>query len=119
MICCEKRTGALYLAATMVAIIRGLGRIAGVAKKMGGSIVGAVGGNVVVGITTSIAAGWMGVDSSIGARARFEISSSISFKKSVICVAVPVISDGAVGVGRADTSVDGPFMDFTCSWISS
>uniref|UniRef100_A0A915IYG5 Uncharacterized protein n=1 Tax=Romanomermis culicivorax TaxID=13658 RepID=A0A915IYG5_ROMCU len=118
----------------MVAIIRGLGRIAGVAKKMGGSTVDAVGGNVVAGSTStmsidvnwstvlswaSIAVGWMGVDSSIGPRARFEISSSVSFKKSVICVAVPVISDGAAGVGRANMSVDVPFVDFTCSWIYS
>uniref|UniRef100_A0A915IQW6 Uncharacterized protein n=1 Tax=Romanomermis culicivorax TaxID=13658 RepID=A0A915IQW6_ROMCU len=45
----------------------------------------------------------------MGTRGRVEISSSVSFKKFkkfVICVAVAVRSDGAAGVGRADTSVD-------------
>uniref|UniRef100_A0A915KIM2 Uncharacterized protein n=1 Tax=Romanomermis culicivorax TaxID=13658 RepID=A0A915KIM2_ROMCU len=55
----------------------------------------------------------MGVDSSIGAGAMLEISSSVrisssvSFKKSEICVAVAVTSDGAAGMGRADASIDG------------
>uniref|UniRef100_A0A915JW60 Uncharacterized protein n=1 Tax=Romanomermis culicivorax TaxID=13658 RepID=A0A915JW60_ROMCU len=31
----------------------------------------------------------------------------VAGKKSVICIAVAVISDGAVGIRRADTSVDG------------
>uniref|UniRef100_A0A915JBN6 Uncharacterized protein n=1 Tax=Romanomermis culicivorax TaxID=13658 RepID=A0A915JBN6_ROMCU len=48
----------------------------------------------------------MGVDSSIGAGAMFEISSRVTFKKSVICVAVTVISDGMASIGRADASVD-------------
>uniref|UniRef100_A0A915JTD0 Secreted protein n=1 Tax=Romanomermis culicivorax TaxID=13658 RepID=A0A915JTD0_ROMCU len=58
-------------------------------------------------ICASIAASWIGADSSIGTRARVEISSSISFKKFVICVAVTARSNGAAGVGRADTSADG------------
>uniref|UniRef100_A0A915JEL0 Uncharacterized protein n=1 Tax=Romanomermis culicivorax TaxID=13658 RepID=A0A915JEL0_ROMCU len=58
-------------------------------------------------VSESITAGWMGVDSSIGAGAIFEISSSVSFKKSEICVAVAVTSDGAAGIERADASVDG------------
>uniref|UniRef100_A0A915IHH1 Secreted protein n=1 Tax=Romanomermis culicivorax TaxID=13658 RepID=A0A915IHH1_ROMCU len=37
----------------------------------------------------------------------FEISSSLSFKKSVICMAVPVMWEGAAGIGRADMSVEG------------
>uniref|UniRef100_A0A915ISL2 Uncharacterized protein n=1 Tax=Romanomermis culicivorax TaxID=13658 RepID=A0A915ISL2_ROMCU len=57
-------------------------------------------------VSESIAAGWMGVDSSIGAGAMLEISSSMSFKKSVICVVVAVMSKGSAGIGRADTSVD-------------
>uniref|UniRef100_A0A915IRI7 Secreted protein n=1 Tax=Romanomermis culicivorax TaxID=13658 RepID=A0A915IRI7_ROMCU len=36
----------------------------------------------------------------------FEISSSISFKKSVICVAIAVILDGPAGIGRAHMSDD-------------
>uniref|UniRef100_A0A915HMD3 Uncharacterized protein n=1 Tax=Romanomermis culicivorax TaxID=13658 RepID=A0A915HMD3_ROMCU len=36
-----------------------------------------------------------------------EISSSVSFKKSVICVAIMVMSEGAAGIGRADSLVDG------------
>uniref|UniRef100_A0A915J233 Uncharacterized protein n=1 Tax=Romanomermis culicivorax TaxID=13658 RepID=A0A915J233_ROMCU len=91
----------------MVVIIGGPGRIAGVAKKIRGSTAGAIGGNIAAGSTACIVAGWMGMDLSIGTGARFEISLSISFKKLVICVAVAVISDGAAGIGRADTSVDG------------
>uniref|UniRef100_A0A915L3B6 Secreted protein n=1 Tax=Romanomermis culicivorax TaxID=13658 RepID=A0A915L3B6_ROMCU len=36
-----------------------------------------------------------------------EIWSSLSSEKSVICVLVAVISDGAAGIGRAETSDDG------------
>uniref|UniRef100_A0A915KXW5 Secreted protein n=1 Tax=Romanomermis culicivorax TaxID=13658 RepID=A0A915KXW5_ROMCU len=49
----------------------------------------------------------MGVDLSIGTGAMFEISSSVSFKKTVICIAVAVISDGAACIGRADALVEG------------
>uniref|UniRef100_A0A915HUW5 Uncharacterized protein n=1 Tax=Romanomermis culicivorax TaxID=13658 RepID=A0A915HUW5_ROMCU len=58
-------------------------------------------------VSESITAGWMGVDSSIGAGARIEISWSVSFKKSVICVALAVTSDGVASIGRADASVHG------------
>uniref|UniRef100_A0A915JIK9 Uncharacterized protein n=1 Tax=Romanomermis culicivorax TaxID=13658 RepID=A0A915JIK9_ROMCU len=54
-----------------------------------------------------IAVGWTGVDFSIGTGARVDMSSSINFKKSVICLVVAVKSAVAVGTGRADTSVDG------------
>uniref|UniRef100_A0A915JR44 Uncharacterized protein n=1 Tax=Romanomermis culicivorax TaxID=13658 RepID=A0A915JR44_ROMCU len=89
---------------------------------MHGSMAGIVGGNVVAGSgdtmsidvdwstmlsSASIAVGWIGVDSSISIGARVEILSSVSFKNSVICMAVAVKSDGAGGVGRADTSVHG------------
>uniref|UniRef100_A0A915IC67 Uncharacterized protein n=1 Tax=Romanomermis culicivorax TaxID=13658 RepID=A0A915IC67_ROMCU len=57
-------------------------------------------------IRVSITAGWMGVDSSIGAWAMFEIWLSVSFKKSVICVAVAVVSDWVVCIGRANALVD-------------
>uniref|UniRef100_A0A915JWT2 Secreted protein n=1 Tax=Romanomermis culicivorax TaxID=13658 RepID=A0A915JWT2_ROMCU len=40
--------------------------------------------SLAVFVSASIAAGWMGVDSSIGTGARVAISSSVSFKKSVI-----------------------------------
>uniref|UniRef100_A0A915L6A6 Uncharacterized protein n=1 Tax=Romanomermis culicivorax TaxID=13658 RepID=A0A915L6A6_ROMCU len=95
--------GALCLAAATVAIIGGPGRIARVAKKQRGSMAGAIGGNIVLGSegttsidmdwstvlsSASIAVGWTGVDSSISTGARVDISSSVSFKKSVICVAV-------------------------------
>uniref|UniRef100_A0A915KXT2 Uncharacterized protein n=1 Tax=Romanomermis culicivorax TaxID=13658 RepID=A0A915KXT2_ROMCU len=60
----------------------------------------------------------MGVDLSIGARARVEISSSVSFKKLVICLAVAVISDGVASIGRADTSVDGGSLAMFKSKIS-
>uniref|UniRef100_A0A915JMN4 Secreted protein n=1 Tax=Romanomermis culicivorax TaxID=13658 RepID=A0A915JMN4_ROMCU len=36
-----------------------------------------------------------------------EILLSVSFKKSMICVAVAVMSDGTTGIGRADASVEG------------
>uniref|UniRef100_A0A915K000 Uncharacterized protein n=1 Tax=Romanomermis culicivorax TaxID=13658 RepID=A0A915K000_ROMCU len=39
----------------------------------------------------------------IGTGARVDISSSVNFKKSVICVAVPIKLAVAVGAGRADT----------------
>uniref|UniRef100_A0A915KMV6 Uncharacterized protein n=1 Tax=Romanomermis culicivorax TaxID=13658 RepID=A0A915KMV6_ROMCU len=74
--------------------------------------------SVAMFISASIPVGWMGVDSSIGAGAMFEISSSISFKKSVICVAVALRSDGAAGIGRADTSVDGGSLAMFKSKIS-
>uniref|UniRef100_A0A915L2J0 Secreted protein n=1 Tax=Romanomermis culicivorax TaxID=13658 RepID=A0A915L2J0_ROMCU len=57
-------------------------------------------------VSESIAAGWMGVHSSIGAGAMLEISSRVSLRKLVICVAVAVMSDGPAGIGRGDISVD-------------
>uniref|UniRef100_A0A915KAZ9 Secreted protein n=1 Tax=Romanomermis culicivorax TaxID=13658 RepID=A0A915KAZ9_ROMCU len=62
--------------------------------------------SVVVVVSVSIAADWMGVDSSIGAGAIFESLSRVSFKKSVICIAVAVIPDGAASMGRVNGSVD-------------
>uniref|UniRef100_A0A915JPN4 Secreted protein n=1 Tax=Romanomermis culicivorax TaxID=13658 RepID=A0A915JPN4_ROMCU len=47
-----------------------------------------------------------------------EISLSVSFKKSVICVAVALISDGAAGIGRADASDDGSSFAMLRSKIS-
>uniref|UniRef100_A0A915I2F8 Uncharacterized protein n=1 Tax=Romanomermis culicivorax TaxID=13658 RepID=A0A915I2F8_ROMCU len=46
----------------------------------------------------------MGVDSSIGAGAILEISSSLSFKKSLICVAVAVMLEGAAEVSIQNSS---------------
>uniref|UniRef100_A0A915JGE8 Secreted protein n=1 Tax=Romanomermis culicivorax TaxID=13658 RepID=A0A915JGE8_ROMCU len=54
----------------------------------------------------SIAMGWTGVDSSMGTGARVNMSSSINFRKWVICMAITVRSAVAASVGRADTSVD-------------
>uniref|UniRef100_A0A915IEQ0 Uncharacterized protein n=1 Tax=Romanomermis culicivorax TaxID=13658 RepID=A0A915IEQ0_ROMCU len=65
-----------------------------------------------------MAVGWIGVDSSISTWAKVEISSSVSFKKSVICVTVRVRSAVAAGRGRADTSVDGSSFTLFKSKIS-
>uniref|UniRef100_A0A915KUA7 Uncharacterized protein n=1 Tax=Romanomermis culicivorax TaxID=13658 RepID=A0A915KUA7_ROMCU len=62
---------------------------------------------VVVFVLASIAMGWMGVDLSICTGARVHMSSSVNFKKSVICMAMAVKLAVAVGTGRANTSVDG------------
>uniref|UniRef100_A0A915L303 Secreted protein n=1 Tax=Romanomermis culicivorax TaxID=13658 RepID=A0A915L303_ROMCU len=62
---------------------------------------------MVVFVLASIAVGWTGVDLSMGTAVRVDISLSVSFKKLVICVAVALRWAVAVGIGRADTSVDG------------
>uniref|UniRef100_A0A915KQV9 Uncharacterized protein n=1 Tax=Romanomermis culicivorax TaxID=13658 RepID=A0A915KQV9_ROMCU len=57
--------------------------------------------------------GWTGVDSTIRTRASVDISSSVHFKKSNICVAVALRLAVAAGGGRADVSVDsGSFVIF-------
>uniref|UniRef100_A0A915I9S6 Uncharacterized protein n=1 Tax=Romanomermis culicivorax TaxID=13658 RepID=A0A915I9S6_ROMCU len=43
-------------------------------------------------VSASIAMGWTRVDSSIGTGARVDMSLSINFNKSVICVAVAIKS---------------------------
>uniref|UniRef100_A0A915I1E1 Uncharacterized protein n=1 Tax=Romanomermis culicivorax TaxID=13658 RepID=A0A915I1E1_ROMCU len=63
MICCEKRTRALYLGAATVAMIGGPGKTARIAKYIGGSTAGAVVGITAGAVVGIVAAGSMGATS--------------------------------------------------------